>query len=266
MIEAMNLKLNITAAGLMAAALLSACNLPFGGQAPTATSSSAAAETVVAVQTRTGPSLEATGAALQSTAGSSAATTPTEITATITPGNIQAECDHKADFIDDVTVPDNAKYDAGDSFIKIWRLRNSGNCDWSQSFLLTFIGGTRLDAPNAVALSDVVAPGELIDLAVDMEAPQQAGTYQGFWKLRSPDGDFFGIGPQGDQSFWVKIVVPAQPTSQISQTPSATLTQTPSPTPTDTISPSPTASSTSTATASPTPTATATATFTSTPQ
>jgi hypothetical protein len=47
----------------------------------------------------------------------------------------------------------------------------------------------------------------MTDLAVDMIAPNEEGTYQGFWRLANPEGELFGIGPNGDESFWVKIVV-----------------------------------------------------------
>jgi hypothetical protein len=124
-------------------------------------------------------------------------------------------------------------------------LRNTGSCTWTPAYLLSFFGGNRLNAPDTVSLSSEVAPDGIVDLAVDMKAPAEPGTYQGYWKLRTPDGEFFGIGPQGDQSFWVKIVVPAPPTSP------STATATSSPTATE-------AGSTSTPTSTPTASSTAT--------
>ena len=46
-----------------------------------------------------------------------------------------------------------------------------------------------------------------MDASVDLTAPGNAGTYQGYWKLRNPDGKVFGIGDQGEIAFWVKIIV-----------------------------------------------------------
>jgi hypothetical protein len=258
------------AAGLLAAAFLSGCNLPVGGQNASPTEdAAAAAQTVAAVQTQSGPNIEATGAALQTQPGFTTITPTTTSTALPETKVPEAGCNYRADFIDDVTVPDNAEYDPGDTFIKIWRLRNTSDCRWSPSYLLTFIGGNRLGAPNTVPLSTEVPPGELVDLAVDMQAPQDDGTYQGFWKLRSPDGEFFGIGPKGDQSFWVKIVVPAPPTSEVSLTPTPTVTLTATLTPTGTLQPTETPTYTATPegspTNTPTPTATDTPTSTATP-
>jgi hypothetical protein len=253
----------VAAAGLLAAALLSGCNLPNrGGDSAATGAASGAAETAAAVQTRSGPAIEATGAALRTPAGFSTSTPGAAGSSTPSQLGTDESCDNRADFIDDVSVPDNTNFDAGDSFIKIWRLRNSGNCRWTPAFLLTFIGGNRLDAPSSVTLSTEVPPGELVDLSLDMQAPNQSGTYQGFWKLRSPEGDFFGIGPQGDQSFWVKIVVPAPPTSETSPSPTSTYTASASPTTSETVEAtgSPTATETPTPTATSTPTATTSAT------
>jgi len=84
-----------------------------------------------------------------------------------------------------------------------------------------------MDASPEVALGTVVPPGAMIDLAIDMAAPMVPGVYQGFWRLRTPAGLQFGIGPAGDQSFWVKITVVASETVS----PTVTLTPIPSPTP-----------------------------------
>jgi hypothetical protein len=50
-----------------------------------------------------------------------------------------------------------------------------------------------------------------VDLAVNLRAPSQSGTYRSNWVLRSPEGVLFGLGPEADRPFWVEIrvVVPA---------------------------------------------------------
>jgi peptidoglycan hydrolase-like protein with peptidoglycan-binding domain len=47
-----------------------------------------------------------------------------------------------------------------------------------------------------------VAPGQTIDVSVNLTAPASTGTYKGNWKLREPGGTIFGLstGP-----FWVQI-------------------------------------------------------------
>ncbi len=151
---------------------------------------------------------------------------------------------------------------AGESFVKTWRLQNAGTCVWNTAYSLVFIGGTRMGAASHVPMPTHVNPQNTVDLAVDMIAPSTAGTYQGFWKLTNANGDYFGIGPAGDQSFWVKIVVPSLDTG--SATPTMTATSSMSPTPSSTSdashtpTPSASPSATSSATFTPTPTETAT--------
>ena len=122
-------------------------------------------------------------------------------------------CVNLAAFVADVTFPDGSILSPSEAFLKIWALQNSGTCTWTQSYSVVFFGGERIGASSVIALATIVPPGDIVNFAVDMIAPISPGTYQGFWRLRNAEGALFGIGPDGDQSFWVKIVVPAQPTT-----------------------------------------------------
>src|SRR5574341_516657 len=112
-----------------------------------------------------------------------------------------------AAFIKDVTVPDGTTFDAGEDFIKTWRIQNIGTCSWTPAYALVFVGGDHMNAPGSLSLSHNVNPGQSVDLSVEMTAPQANGSYQGFWKLRNAAGVLFGIGIQAQTSFWVKIKV-----------------------------------------------------------
>jgi hypothetical protein len=72
---------------------------------------------------------------------------------------------------------------------------------------LVFVSGDRLSAPSSVGLPGSVAPGQYIDLSVDMSAPDNNGSYQGYWKLRDSAGNLFGNGAQAQTPFWVDINV-----------------------------------------------------------
>jgi hypothetical protein len=159
---------------------------------------------------------------------------PSGPASTPTPGSVLTEtvsvlptgtsdCIDQAAFVEDVTIRDNTQLLPGEPFVKIWRLQNAGTCTWTQAYSLTFLGGDLLDASPSVFLPGSVPPGSSIDLSVDMVAPQQPGNYQGFWKLHNPTGKYFGIGPSGDLSFWVKITVPAQETPGSEATASTTV-------------------------------------------
>jgi len=117
-----------------------------------------------------------------------------------------ASCDW-AQFIADVTVPDGTPYTPGATFRKTWRLRNIGTCTWSTSYALVFDSGERMGAPSAVNFPSNVAPGQTVDLSLDMTAPNSAGHYFGYWKLRDANNVNFGIGSTRDKAFWVEIYV-----------------------------------------------------------
>ncbi len=136
----------------------------------------------------------------------------------------------------DVTIPDDTVISAGQSFTKIWRLQNSGTCTWSKAYAVAFFSGDQMGASVSVNLAGDVAPGQSVDIAVDMVAPNKAGKYQGNWKMRNASNVLFGIGPGGAAPFWVRIMVALTPTP----------TSTPrTATPTST-SPAPTATATAT--------------------
>ena len=125
----------------------------------------------------------------------------------------------------DVSIPDGTKLIPEQTFSKTWRLQNVGTCTWTRLFTLVFFSGNSLNAIQTQALLDEVEPGEMVDITVEMEAPAKTGVYQSNWMLSDQNGELFGIGPNGDAPFWVKIEVVISTGS----TPTATTTVTPTP-------------------------------------
>lgn len=117
-----------------------------------------------------------------------------------------SRCDSAA-FVSDVTYPDGSTVPLGGAFTKIWRLQNNGTCTWNTSYALVYVTGERFSAPAAVAMPTNVGPGQTVDLAVNLTAPNQNGHYQGFWKLRNSSNVLFGIGSTADSSFFVDVRV-----------------------------------------------------------
>ncbi len=128
----------------------------------------------------------------------------------------------------DVTIPDDSLIAPGQNFIKTWKLVNAGTCTWTTSYSVSFFYGNPMGSPESVALQENVPPEHTIEVSVEMVAPQSSGSYQGNWKLADPAGDLFGIGPNGDLPFWVRILV----TESLTSTPAPTLGPTPTITPT----------------------------------
>jgi hypothetical protein len=79
-----------------------------------------------------------------------------------------------------------------------------------------------MGGPSSAPFPTSVAPGQTVDLTVNLTAPSSANTYRGNWMLKNTSNVNFGIGSTGTNPFWVEIKV-SGPTA----TPG-----TPSPTPT----------------------------------
>jgi hypothetical protein len=104
-------------------------------------------------------------------------------------------------------VQDNTLTAPGTTFVKTWRLKNIGHCTWTTNYMLVFQSGNAMDAKQSILLPRSVEPNQTIDLSVTLKAPQKEGTYRGDWMLSNPSGTRFGIGSNGDQTFWVQIRV-----------------------------------------------------------
>jgi len=127
--------------------------------------------------------------------------TPTEA-----PPNNPADCLNRASFVADVTIPDNSSVPAGTAFTKTWRVQNTGTCIWWSGYTLTHYSQEALSAPASVSLP-VTNPGETADLSLDLVAPSVAGSYQGNFVIKNPDGLIMQV--DNDSRLWVIINVGA---------------------------------------------------------
>jgi hypothetical protein len=117
----------------------------------------------------------------------------------------QVPC-YRAKF-DAETVPDGTAMAPGQSFTKTWTLKNDGSCQWTSDFSIVFISGDAMSGPAAQPLTGTVAPGQSVQISLDLKAPSTEGSYRGNFKLRNAAGAIFGLGPAADQDFWVDIKV-----------------------------------------------------------
>ena len=119
-------------------------------------------------------------------------------------------CD-QAELIAHVSVPDGTNFAPGTVFKKTWSLKNIGTCTWAATYLAVFDTGEKMNAPASVSLPAAVAPGQTVDIGVDLTAPGTAGTHIGNWKLKNVSGTLFGTGTAADKPFSVNIVVTSAP-------------------------------------------------------
>jgi ABC-type amino acid transport substrate-binding protein/heat shock protein HslJ len=108
----------------------------------------------------------------------------------------------------------------GQSFVKSWRIRNSGTCTWDSKYFLAYTSGNSPLAQmggQPTYIKGSVPPGATYDISVNLTAPTQPGVYQGFWQMNNAKGTAFGT----------KVYVGIQ---VVAPTPTAAPTQPPSPT------------------------------------
>jgi hypothetical protein len=90
------------------------------------------------------------------------------------------------------TIPDGTKYSPGTKFTKSWQLINAGQTTWTTAYSLVFVSGDQMGGPESVPLKIEVGAGRVVDVAVDLQAPEKTGTYKGNWRLRNAAGQVFG--------------------------------------------------------------------------
>jgi hypothetical protein len=191
-----------------------ACNIPAAGRTPAASGPEATftalAQTIQVILTQTA---QATGGdTSEVSTNTPAAPNPTNTSTPRPPTVVPASpvpptavpCD-LALFVSDVTIPDGTNMAPGKVFTKTWRLKNVGACTWTTSYAMVFDSGNAMSGPATSLLTDSVAPGETIDLSVDLTAPSTAGSFRGNWKMRNASGAIFGLG--GNSPFYIQINV-----------------------------------------------------------
>lgn len=119
----------------------------------------------------------------------------------------QASCDW-AQFVADVTIPDGTQVQPGATFTKTWRLKNIGYCTWTTAYTMVYDSGTQMGNTVSVAMPNNVAPGQTVDLTVNLVAPSNPGSYRSYWLFKNANGLKFGIGYGASKPWWVEINVP----------------------------------------------------------
>lgn len=113
-----------------------------------------------------------------------------------------AACTNGAAFVSDVTLPDDAVILRGQTYVKTWRLRNTGSCPWNANYTLMKVLGEEFSA-ELIHLPPV-DPGQEADISVNITLSASATPgqrYIALFNLRAPNGDTFGDPP------YVQVIV-----------------------------------------------------------
>lgn len=119
-----------------------------------------------------------------------------------------SSCD-QADYLGDVTPTSKLVFSPGEVFRKVIRLQNVGACTWTPDYTLVMTEGD-FQGATLVLMPSYVRPGQTIDLTFPLVAPAQPGNYISYWLLKNAKGELFGIGPNGDTSIALQVVVVAE--------------------------------------------------------
>lgn len=166
-----------------------------------------AVETLSARQTQQAPSATALPA-LAPTEGP--APEPTSLIPTAIPAGpvatpLPADC-NRADFLGDLYPVSNNVYYPGEVFRVSWRFQNVGSCTWTPQYSLAMIGG-EFQGNTSVPIASYVRPGQTIDITFPLVTPNRPGSFIGYWNFLTPDGQFFGTGPDSEVPLIIQVFV-----------------------------------------------------------
>lgn len=203
------MKLKYLALPLLCGLLLSACGgsaAPIEPPVDVAAVRTSAASTVEARFTLTAAAFTPTPppptetAATDEPEATPTATSPVIAVVTNAEGTQVELCDNLT-YVADVTIPDGTIMSPGQDFIKTWRVRNTGACPWGAGYVLAYAGYTIPMSGQFIAMTEVIQPGQEVEVSVQFTAPSQAGEYLSAWTMRNPQGVTF------PQVVFVKIIV-----------------------------------------------------------
>ncbi|MGD9092594.1 MAG: NBR1-Ig-like domain-containing protein, partial [Anaerolineales bacterium] len=114
-------------------------------------------------------------------------------------------CTDLAAFYGDVNIPDNTTMRQGEQFEKVWRIRNEGTCSWGSDYKLVFASGSSMNGPPENPMPEA-APGDIVEVSVNLTAPNRGGTYASYWEFQNNQGNRFGVGKDNGW-VWAQIAV-----------------------------------------------------------
>lgn len=101
------------------------------------------------------------------------------------------ECTNILAFASDLTIPDGTIVQPGEELEKRWQVRNSGTCNWDETYRIVLTGGPALGAPVEQALFPARS-GTEAKVRMIFTAPEEPGTYRSAWQALDPSGQPFG--------------------------------------------------------------------------
>ena len=128
------------------------------------------------------------------------------------------DCTNSASFVADLTIPDNTEVDGGATFVKTWRILNTGTCTWGPDYSLVHYSDERLGAPASIPIP-VTFPGQNADISISLTAPNSVGSHRGNFVIKNPKGLIMKV--NDDSRLWLIIEVKNPAAATVAPTVSA---------------------------------------------
>lgn len=134
----------------------------------------------------------ATSTTPQATAAQPGALTPVP-TATKAAPPPQPATGDKAEYLDQ-SPKDGTTITKNSEFAMKFVVKNTGTTTWTPKYNLRFYAGERLNSPTDLNMPRDVKPGETVELAFNLKAPDKTGKTNTVWVLSNADGrNFYSI-------------------------------------------------------------------------
>lgn len=94
-------------------------------------------------------------------------------------------------FVADVTIPDDTRLSTGETFKKVWQVKNTGNVTWGAGYHFVHVAGRSMTTNKKRPLP-AAKPGETVVIEITFTVPDSTGIHFSDWRFQAPDGTFFG--------------------------------------------------------------------------
>ena len=99
------------------------------------------------------------------------------------------------------TIPSGSRLNPGERFVKTWQIKNTGTCDWTREFKITYVGGYDFQGADTTRIREKVTAGSTVEVSMSIDAPNDPDSYSSSWQIATNEGVLFG------QVFRIEIVV-----------------------------------------------------------
>ncbi len=100
-------------------------------------------------------------------------------------------------WVTDIGLPDGSVLKPGQAFEKGWLVKNTGVCSWEIGYRLVRVGGNTNFGGDTFVIrtsSEVVKPGAVVEISLDLVAPKQPGLYEAIYQMYTNLDVPFGSG------------------------------------------------------------------------